>query len=66
MNFDAFLNYFKTPVDEEIDASLTAIFCPEIIALLHSQRVNAKKTLSRLIAPISQDDGFDEHAHGLL
>jgi hypothetical protein len=65
MNFETFFNAFNTTTDEEMGASLTPAFCPEIIALLNFQHLNAKKTFSRLIAPISQDYGFDEHAHGL-
>ncbi len=65
MNFKTFLNRFNTTNDEEIGASLTPAFCPEIIALLNSQHSNAKKTFSRLIRPLSSDYGFDEHAQGL-
>ncbi len=65
MNFETFLNRFNTIVDEEVGASLTPAFCPEIIALLNSQQLNAKKTFSRFMSPMSIDYGFDEHAYGL-
>jgi hypothetical protein len=65
MNFKTFLNASNATTDEEIGASLTPAFCPEIIALLNAQHLNARKTLSRFIAPISPDYGFDEHAQGL-
>ncbi len=65
MNFKTFLNALNTATDEEMSASLTPAFCPEIIALLNMQHLNAKKTLSRFVTPMSQDYGFDEHAHGL-
>lgn len=61
MNLKTFFNTLNTTTDEEIGASLTPTFCPEIIALLNLQPL----TFSRLITPISQDYGFDEHAHGL-
>ena len=64
MNFETFLNVFNPAIDEEMCASLTPSFCPEIIELLHSQRLTAKKTFSMLM-PAIQDYGFDEHAHGL-
>ncbi len=65
MNFENFFNAFNVASDEENGASLTPAFCPEIITLLNSQHLNAKKTFSRFITPISPDYGFDEHAHGL-
>jgi hypothetical protein len=65
MYFETFLNRFNTLVDDEVGASLTPAFCPEIIALLNFQQLNAKKTFSRFVSPISQDYGFDEHAYGL-
>jgi hypothetical protein len=62
MNFQNFLNAFD--VSDEHCASLTPSFCPEIIDLLNSQRLQAKKTFSMLLQPVA-DYGFDEHAHGL-
>ncbi len=65
MNFNTFLNSAKLVNDEEIGASLTPAFCPEIIALLNSKHSNALKNFSRFINPAVTDYGFDEHAHGL-
>ncbi len=62
MNFDTFWNAFD--MNDEHCASLTPSFCPEIIDLLNSQRLQAKKTFSILIKPVA-DYGFDEHAYGL-
>lgn len=64
MNFETFLNALDIATDDEHCASLTPSFCPEIIDLLNSQRIQAKKTFSMLM-PIAQNYGFDEHAHGL-
>ncbi|MEI7841037.1 MAG: hypothetical protein WCJ11_11100 [Methylococcaceae bacterium] len=64
MNFETLLNTFNAPIDEEVCASLTSSFCPEIVTLLNSHSLNAKKTFSYLL-PTAQDYGFDEHAHGL-
>jgi hypothetical protein len=64
MNVETFLNAFNPTTDEEVCASLTPSFCPEIIDLLNSQRLTAKKTFSMLM-PVVRDYGFDEHAHGL-
>ncbi len=61
MNFDTVWNTFE--MSDEHCASLTPSFCPEIIDLLNSQRIQAKKTFSRLA--VERDYGFDEHAHGL-
>jgi len=64
MNLETFLNVFDITIDDEHCASLTPSFCPEIIALLHSQRRNVKWNLP---SPMSTelDYGFDEHAYGL-
>lgn len=64
MNFETLLNAFDTNADDDFCASLTPSFCPEIIALLNTQRIQAKKTISMLM-PAGRDYGFDEHAHGL-
>ncbi len=64
MNFETLLNTFDSATDEEICASLTPSFCPEIIALLNSQRRQAKHTLPSLMSN-ARDYGFDEHAYGL-
>lgn len=64
MNFETFLNAFNPVTEEEICASLTPSFCPEIIDLLQPQRLTMKKTFSMLM-PVGRDYGFDEHAHGL-
>ena len=61
MTFDTFWNTFE--MSDEHCASLTPSFCPEIIDLLNSQRIQAKKTFSRL--NVERDYGFDEHTHGL-
>jgi hypothetical protein len=63
MKFETLLNVLNPTIDEEICASLTPSFCPEIIDLLNSQRRPAKRTLPRLISAV--DYGFDEHAYGL-
>ncbi len=63
MNFETFLNAFDISIDDEHCASLTPSFCPEIIALLNSQRRQTKRTLPRSIH--ESDYGFDEHAYGL-
>lgn len=62
MNFETVWNAFET--HEEHCASLTPSFCPEIIVLLNSQRVQAKKVFS-IAMPAERDYGFDEHAYGL-
>ena len=64
MNFETFLNAFNPIADEEMCASLTPSFCPEIIDLLQYKQLTTQKTLSRLI-PSIQEYGFDEHVHGL-
>jgi len=64
MKFETLLNAFNPIADEEICASLTPSFCPEIIELLNSQRIHAKNTFSMLM-PAAQNYGFDEHAQGL-
>ena len=62
--YETFLNAFNPIADEEMCASLTPSFCPEIIDLLQYKQLTTKKTLSRLI-PSIQEYGFDEHVHGL-
>ncbi len=62
MNLETFLNVFDITMDDEHCASLTPSFCPEIIALLHSQRRHAKRNF---LMSAELDYGFDEHAHGL-
>lgn len=64
MNFNT-LSEVNFGNDEEIGASLTPAFCPEIIALLNSKHSNALKSFSRFINHTTQDYGFDEHAYGL-
>lgn len=64
MNTEIFFNPFNSSTDDEHCASLMPSFCPEIVELLNSQRLAAKKTLSMLM-PVTQDYGFDEHTHGL-
>ena len=63
MKFETLLNVLNPTTDEEICASLTPSFCPEIIDLLNSQRRQTKRPLSRLMS--ASDYGFDEHAYGL-
>lgn len=62
MNRETFLNVSDIIIDEEHCASLTPSFCPEIIALLHSQRRHAKRNV---LMSVESNYGFDEHAHGL-
>ncbi|MEI6745562.1 MAG: hypothetical protein WCL34_06330 [Methylococcaceae bacterium] len=63
MTFETLLNVFNPITDEEICASLTPSFCPEIIDLLNSERRQTKRVLPRLMS--AADYGFDEHAYGL-
>lgn len=63
MKFETLLNVLNPTTDEEICASLTPSFCPEIIDLLNPQRRQTKRPLPRLIS--ASDYGFDEHAYGL-
>ena len=64
MNFETYFNVFNLTIDEEHCASLTPSFCPEIIALLNSQR-SAKRSTANL-SKSAQEYGFDEHAQGLV
>jgi hypothetical protein len=64
MNFETYFNVFNLTIDEEHCASLTPYFCPEIIALLNSQR-SAKRSVSPFSNSVN-DYGFDEHAQGLV
>ncbi len=64
MNFETYFNVFNLTIDEEHCASLTPSFCPEIIALLNSQR-SAKRSVSSFSNSV-KDYGFDEHAQGLV
>ncbi|MEN9897964.1 MAG: hypothetical protein RLZZ66_1613 [Pseudomonadota bacterium] len=64
MNFETYFNVFNLTIDEEHCASLTPSFCPEIIALLNSQR-SAKRSTANL-SKAAQEYGFDEHAQGLV
>lgn len=59
-----FWNTFEFFTDDEHCASLTPSFCPEIIALLRSQRIQTKKTIPMWL-PSANRYGFDEHTHGL-
>lgn len=63
MNIETYFNFFNLSVDEEHCASLTPSFCPEIIALLNSQR-SVKRSASH-VNSIVADYGFDEHVQGL-
>ncbi|HCU00053.1 MAG TPA: hypothetical protein DF614_08430 [Methylococcaceae bacterium] len=64
MNFDTYFNIFNLTIDEEHCASLTPAFCPEIIALLNSQR-GVKRSVSHFSNNAANDYGFDEHVQGL-
>lgn len=63
MNFETYFNVFNLTIDEEHCASLTPSFCPEIIALLNSQR-STKRNVNN-VANSVYDYGFDEHVQGL-
>lgn len=63
MNFETYFNVFNLTIDEEHCASLTPSFCPEIIALLNSQR-STKRNVNNFANSV-HDYGFDEHVQGL-
>ena len=63
MNFETYFSLFNLAIDEEHCASLTPSFCPEIIALLNSQR-SAKRSVNH-VTHLVRDYGFDEHVQGL-
>ncbi|MEN9757283.1 MAG: hypothetical protein RL755_1470 [Pseudomonadota bacterium] len=63
MNFETYFNVFNLTIDEEHCASLTPSFCPEIIALLNSQR-STKRNVNNFANSV-YDYGFDEHVQGL-
>ena len=63
MNFETYFNVFNLTIDEEHCASLTPSFCPEIIALLNSQR-GTKRNVNNFANSV-YDYGFDEHVQGL-